>query len=203
MDCFAFGSNCRHCEERSDEAIHPATSPRRRSAICHANRASTSSPTADTERSTPASPRTWRSASSSTARAGRPDFTSRYGCNRLVFYERYERMDEAIAREKQIKGGVAREEDRADRGDEPGLEGSLPESPPRAGDGLLRLRLAMTVFVSLTSSLRGAVGRRKTPVLRRATANTQPRLTHGYHQDCGSSVFERKGRMRLLRVPLI
>jgi putative endonuclease len=32
-------------------------------------------------------------------------FSSRYGCNRLVFYERYERMDEAIAREKQIKGG--------------------------------------------------------------------------------------------------
>jgi putative endonuclease len=34
-----------------------------------------------------------------------PGFTTRYGCNRLVFYERYERMDEAIAREKQIKGG--------------------------------------------------------------------------------------------------
>jgi putative endonuclease len=32
-------------------------------------------------------------------------FTARYGCNRLVFYESYERMDEAIAREKQIKGG--------------------------------------------------------------------------------------------------
>lgn len=32
-------------------------------------------------------------------------FTSRYGCNRLVFYENYERMDDAIAREKQIKGG--------------------------------------------------------------------------------------------------
>ena len=34
-----------------------------------------------------------------------PGFTSRYGCNRLVFFEKYERMDEAIAREKQIKGG--------------------------------------------------------------------------------------------------
>ena len=34
-----------------------------------------------------------------------PGFASRYGCNRLVFYERSERMDEAIAREKQIKGG--------------------------------------------------------------------------------------------------
>jgi putative endonuclease len=34
-----------------------------------------------------------------------PGFSSRYGCNRLVFYERHERMDEAIAREKQIKGG--------------------------------------------------------------------------------------------------
>ena len=30
---------------------------------------------------------------------------SRYACNRLVFYESDQRMDEAIAREKQIKGG--------------------------------------------------------------------------------------------------
>jgi predicted GIY-YIG superfamily endonuclease len=34
-----------------------------------------------------------------------PGFSGRYGCNRPVFSERYERMDEAIAREKQIKGG--------------------------------------------------------------------------------------------------
>ncbi len=34
-----------------------------------------------------------------------PGFASQYGCSRLVFYERYERMDEAIAREKQIKAG--------------------------------------------------------------------------------------------------
>jgi predicted GIY-YIG superfamily endonuclease len=34
-----------------------------------------------------------------------PGFASRYGCSPLVFYESYERMDEAIAREKQIKGG--------------------------------------------------------------------------------------------------
>jgi putative endonuclease len=34
-----------------------------------------------------------------------PGFSTRYGCNRLVFYERYERMDEAISSEKQIKGG--------------------------------------------------------------------------------------------------
>jgi putative endonuclease len=34
-----------------------------------------------------------------------PGFSSRYGCNRLVFYEKYERIDEAIARGKQIKGG--------------------------------------------------------------------------------------------------
>jgi predicted GIY-YIG superfamily endonuclease len=32
-------------------------------------------------------------------------FTSAYGCKMLVWYEPYERMDEAIAREKQIKGG--------------------------------------------------------------------------------------------------
>jgi predicted GIY-YIG superfamily endonuclease len=34
-----------------------------------------------------------------------PGSTTRYGCKRLVFYEHYERIDEAIAREKQIKGG--------------------------------------------------------------------------------------------------
>ncbi|MGO9133734.1 MAG: GIY-YIG nuclease family protein [Methylovirgula sp.] len=32
-------------------------------------------------------------------------FTARYGCKMLVWYERYERMDEAIQREKQIKAG--------------------------------------------------------------------------------------------------
>jgi len=32
-------------------------------------------------------------------------FTKRYGCARLVWYEFSERMDEAISREKQIKGG--------------------------------------------------------------------------------------------------
>src|SRR5271167_1754633 len=32
-------------------------------------------------------------------------FTRRYNCRRLVFYEFHERMAEAIAREKQIKGG--------------------------------------------------------------------------------------------------
>ncbi len=34
-----------------------------------------------------------------------PGFTSRYGCKRLVFYEHDERIVDAIAREKQIKGG--------------------------------------------------------------------------------------------------
>jgi putative endonuclease len=32
-------------------------------------------------------------------------FARKYDCRLLVWYERYERMDEAIAREKQIKGG--------------------------------------------------------------------------------------------------
>ena len=32
-------------------------------------------------------------------------FTKRYGCKLLVWYEYYERMDDAIAREKQIKAG--------------------------------------------------------------------------------------------------
>jgi putative endonuclease len=32
-------------------------------------------------------------------------FTKRYGCKSLVWYEPYVRMDEAIAREKQVKAG--------------------------------------------------------------------------------------------------
>jgi putative endonuclease len=39
-------------------------------------------------------------------RVGATDgFTKRYGCKRLVWIEPHERMDEAIAREKQIKSG--------------------------------------------------------------------------------------------------
>jgi len=34
-----------------------------------------------------------------------PGFTRRYGCKRLVYYEFYEDMPSAIAREKQLKGG--------------------------------------------------------------------------------------------------
>ena len=32
-------------------------------------------------------------------------FTHRYGCKTLVWFEPHERMDEAIAREKQVKSG--------------------------------------------------------------------------------------------------
>jgi putative endonuclease len=35
-------------------------------------------------------------------------FTRRYGCKLLVWLEPYERMDEAIGREKQIKSGSRR-----------------------------------------------------------------------------------------------
>jgi predicted GIY-YIG superfamily endonuclease len=38
-----------------------------------------------------------------------PGFTTRYGCKILVWYEYYERMVEAIAREKQLKGGSRRQ----------------------------------------------------------------------------------------------
>ena len=34
-----------------------------------------------------------------------PGFTRQYRCSLLVWYENYARMDEAIAREKQIKAG--------------------------------------------------------------------------------------------------
>lgn len=32
-------------------------------------------------------------------------FSARYNCNKLIYYERYNNIVEAIAREKQIKGG--------------------------------------------------------------------------------------------------
>jgi putative endonuclease len=32
-------------------------------------------------------------------------FTAKYNCNKLVYYESFMRIEEAIAREKQIKGG--------------------------------------------------------------------------------------------------
>ena len=35
-------------------------------------------------------------------------FTKRYGCKLLVWYERFATMSEAIAREKQVKGGSRR-----------------------------------------------------------------------------------------------
>ena len=35
-------------------------------------------------------------------------FTKRYACKTLVWFEPHNRMDEAIAREKQIKGGSRR-----------------------------------------------------------------------------------------------
>lgn len=34
-----------------------------------------------------------------------PGFTEQYGCNQLMYYERYDDMLAAIAREKQIKAG--------------------------------------------------------------------------------------------------
>ncbi len=34
-----------------------------------------------------------------------PGFTKRYGCTLLVWYEHFETMPDAIAREKQLKGG--------------------------------------------------------------------------------------------------
>ncbi len=37
-----------------------------------------------------------------------PGFASRYGCKMLVFFEVFDEMQEAITREKQIKGGSRR-----------------------------------------------------------------------------------------------
>ena len=90
-----------------------------------------------------------------------PGFTSRYGCKRLVFYEHDERIVDAIAREKQIKGGSRAkkialieamnpvEQTFTRRSHERGsaswrAQRSHPGRRPAFADGLLRLRLAMT-----------------------------------------------------------
>jgi predicted GIY-YIG superfamily endonuclease len=57
-------------------------------------------------------------------------FTERYGCTRLVWYERYERMDEAIAREKHDQSRQPNEKARPDRVDEPGLDGLVQLARP-------------------------------------------------------------------------
>ncbi len=38
-------------------------------------------------------------------------FTARYNLDRLVFYENFTRIEEAIAREKQVKGGSRRKKE--------------------------------------------------------------------------------------------
>ncbi len=95
-----------------------------------------------------------------------PGFTTRYGCKKLVYYEHYDRIVDAIAREKQIKGGSRAKKLALIDCDEPRLAGPLQIPCMKAGCHcerseaigaihaagscslhLLRLRLAMTAFV--------------------------------------------------------
>jgi putative endonuclease len=87
------------------EATKQSIQPTDVRAFCRASLACTFSPTADRGRLTPASYRILGERVFQHREGLTPGFTRSYGCNRLVFYERYERMDEAIARERQIKGG--------------------------------------------------------------------------------------------------
>ena len=85
-----------------------------------------------------------------------PGFTTRYGCKRLVYYERYERIVDAIAREKQIKGGSRAKKIALIEAMNPGggtfMIPSHDSAPSCRAEGeaipvaigLLRLRLAMT-----------------------------------------------------------
>lgn len=50
-------------------------------------------------------------------------YSKKYNCNRLVWFERHPFVQSAIAREKQLKGGLAGEEDCFDRAGESGLGG--------------------------------------------------------------------------------
>ncbi len=38
-------------------------------------------------------------------------FTAKYSCNKIVWYETFHRIEEAIAREKQIKGGSRKDKE--------------------------------------------------------------------------------------------
>ena len=49
-------------------------------------------------------------------------FTSRYECNRLVYYEEYQWIQDAIAREKQIKGGSRQKKINLIVGNNPALD---------------------------------------------------------------------------------
>ena len=51
-------------------------------------------------------------------------FASKYQCKKLVYYEHYRDVRDAIARESQLKKMVPSEEDRPDQSDEPALGGS-------------------------------------------------------------------------------
>ncbi len=64
-------------------------------------------------------------------------FTSAYGCKTLVWYEYHDVMIDAIAREKQIKGGSRAKKTCSDRRFQPGMERPLRLSGIRA---LLLLR---------------------------------------------------------------
>jgi putative endonuclease len=59
--------------------------------------------------------------------ATRPGFASRYGCYRLVYYEAYENIEAAIAREKAIKGGSRQRKIDLIRGINPGWEDLYPK----------------------------------------------------------------------------
>src|SRR5215207_6937687 len=65
-------------------------------------------------------------------------FSAKYGVDRLVWYETYEQIDEAIAREKALKKSRRGLEDPAHRGDEPRVAGFVPrpESIVVVGSGL-------------------------------------------------------------------
>ena len=53
---------------------------------------------------------------------GFPGFSAKYGVNRLVWYETYDRIEDAIGREKALKKMAPRLENQAHRRNEPGLD---------------------------------------------------------------------------------
>jgi putative endonuclease len=50
-------------------------------------------------------------------------FTARYGIDKLVYFESFQYINDAIAREKEIKGWLRVKKDRSDRSTQPDMAG--------------------------------------------------------------------------------
>ncbi len=67
-----------------------------------------------------------------------PGFTKTYNCDRLVYFETYDEIDQAIAREKQIKGWVRAKKNALIEAQNPSWKDLAAEWFAPRGKGILR-----------------------------------------------------------------